>query len=119
MRNDTLDTESKMPHDVSDSQQRRGAGQSTPHSPRLSPMPNEIPLYTHDQRFVGMVGEAEAERIAGRLIRNRRGHITRAYLGGQDTMRPVSQGNAGESYEEHLECGWCWSMVMPPGGRHE
>lgn len=67
MRDSTLDTEAKMPHDVSDSPQRRGAGQSTPHSPRLSPMPNEIPLYTHDQRFVGMIGEAEAARIAGRV----------------------------------------------------
>lgn len=49
-----------------------------------------------------------------RLCANKRGYVHRAYLTGNECVRPISQGNAGQVYDEQLTCGHVWAMVMAP-----
>jgi hypothetical protein len=77
-----------------------------------------IPLYTIDGSLDRYASPGDLTGMAGiRIIRNRRGNPMRAYRGGQSPQRPIAQGNAGSTYEEHLPAGPVWSMVLPARSR--
>ena len=81
-------------------------------------MTAEIPLYGPDGRLIGWVPLEWCERHEGtlRVVRNRRGHLKRAYLREhndeltlwlQQTGRRSSFGTA---FEQVLSCGRVWSL---------
>lgn len=81
-------------------------------------MGDNIPVYHADGqlwRWVGLVELFVMKNV--RVVKNRRGHVTRAYLTGCDVMRPLAHGNAGQTYQEPVDCGKVWSMQMAPGVR--
>jgi hypothetical protein len=85
---------------------------------RMPPLSSEsIPIYSPDGQLVRLnapVAFLEANEGHFRIIRNRRGHIKRAYLRPSALIdRPIWQGNAGQTFVERLAGGWVWSMVMP------
>jgi hypothetical protein len=79
--------------------------------------PDSIPLYSASGALLRLDTPVEyVEENEGhfRVVRNRRGHATRAYMREHlPTDRPICQGNAGAIYRESLSSGWLWAMVMP------
>jgi len=81
----------------------------------------QIPVYTASEHLIGAVDSTQFEALDEdvefadglRLVRNKRGHVTRVYLPGQPEQRPVDHGNAGQTFLEPVTCGHVWSMVLP------
>jgi len=77
-----------------------------------------IPLYAIDRQLERYIDEDTlAQMTAVQVVRNRRGHPTRAYRTGQLPQRALQLGNAGDSFEQHLANGKVWAFVMPRARR--
>jgi len=79
-----------------------------------------IPLYGVDRSLRAWITQAQLDSIKYVVImRNKRGHVTRAYLTGTTELRPISQLNAGQAYKERLSCGRIWQLRKPkPANRN-
>lgn len=74
-----------------------------------------IPVYHPDGRLYRWLSSAELYLMKNvRLCQNKRGYVHRAYLTGNDVMRPLVQGNAGETYEEPCGGHKIWAMKLAP-----
>ncbi len=79
---------------------------------------DSIPVYHPDGRLWRWLSAAELFVLKNvRLCQNKRGYVHRAYLTGNDVMRPLAHGNAGQTFEEELSCGRVWAMKMTPAVR--
>ena len=77
-----------------------------------------IPVYHPDGRLWRWLTAAELFLMKNvQLKANKRGYVHRAVLTGNEEMRPISQGNAGQAFEEELSCGRVWSLKMAPAQR--
>lgn len=79
-------------------------------------MEDHIPVYNQDGTLWRHVTPLALHRMKNvRLCQNKRGYVHRAYLTGNELMRPLSHGNAGKTFEESTAFGPVWSMKMAPG----
>jgi hypothetical protein len=76
----------------------------------------DIPIYSTDGRILRTVPDSSLASVPGLYcVRNRRGHIVRAYLSGTAPMRPLSQGVAGACVEQPLSTGHVYALKNERG----
>jgi len=83
-----------------------------------SPSVSFIPLYLGSGESARLIARVEADTVHvtyphARIVRNRRGHATRAYLLAEASVAASHIGaySGGNSYRQHLPSGHtCWAM---------
>ena len=89
-------------------------------------MSAEIPLYSPDGRLIGWAPLEWVERHQGnlRVVRNKRGHLKRAYLKEHDDELTAwlqatgRRSSYGRGFQQHLPCGqvvWALKGVRGSG----